>query len=605
MKNTSLHNFHIPVMGLGYTIDTPLKVAKFGISSVVSIIDDQLIEQMRIIYCRKEQELYEAISVKDLDHRAKRITAYLNLMNKIVSKQIAELKQQAFAYGNDIVKYFEMLPENSTLKSLYKAMVSASGEAKENLKEELRASIAPGKIDVNIMTKVDKANYDSDGNPLPSEYSDALTALKGYADSNISSSIVFSAGLNPRLFAYCSTFSCFYPDENGDLEKKIILKVSDFRSAMIQGKYLAKKGLWVSEFRIESGLNCGGHAFASNGQLLGPILEEFKSKKKELQEELYAMCQSYWKENNAFTWLKDAHIGITAQGGVGNAAEQEFLFNTYDLNSVGWGSPFLLVSEAVSIDKETQSKLAKAKPENFYLSHASPLGIPFNNFRDSTSIKLKEERTSKGRPGSPCYKKYLSANTEFTNKPICTASREFQHKKIIQIQASDFKESEKLIKINQVTEKECLCEGLAAGSLLSNNVTPPHKLKAVAICPGPNLAYFSGLHSLQDMVDHIYGRISIQNLIERPHVFIKEIQLNISYLKKQVAEFTEKELEKKSSYINTFKTNLSEGIDYYNGIIQTISSESKSLVQQTYEQFEHLKSEIDGIGRVQIAFSLV
>ena len=39
----SLHSFHIPVMGLGFTIDTPLKVAHYGIDSVISIVDDDLI----------------------------------------------------------------------------------------------------------------------------------------------------------------------------------------------------------------------------------------------------------------------------------------------------------------------------------------------------------------------------------------------------------------------------------------------------------------------------------------------------------------------------------------------------------------------------------
>ena len=34
---SSVHNFYIPVMGTGFTIDTPLKVAKYGISSVVSL----------------------------------------------------------------------------------------------------------------------------------------------------------------------------------------------------------------------------------------------------------------------------------------------------------------------------------------------------------------------------------------------------------------------------------------------------------------------------------------------------------------------------------------------------------------------------------------
>jgi hypothetical protein len=57
---------------------------------------------------------------------------------------------------------------------------------------------------------------------------------------------------------------------------------------MIQGNFLAKKGLWISEYRIESGLNCGGHAFATEGMLLGPIMEEFKLKKNDLIQSAHA-----------------------------------------------------------------------------------------------------------------------------------------------------------------------------------------------------------------------------------------------------------------------------------------------------------------------------
>ena len=50
------HTFHIPVMGLSYTIDSPIKVARFGISSVVSIIEDSLIERMREYYHQQQKE---------------------------------------------------------------------------------------------------------------------------------------------------------------------------------------------------------------------------------------------------------------------------------------------------------------------------------------------------------------------------------------------------------------------------------------------------------------------------------------------------------------------------------------------------------------------
>jgi len=81
MKNE--HTFHVPVMGLGFTIDTPVRVAKYGISSVISIIDDILIEKMRGFYCEKLNIPYEPITEKTEDFRAKRITAYLNLIDDI------------------------------------------------------------------------------------------------------------------------------------------------------------------------------------------------------------------------------------------------------------------------------------------------------------------------------------------------------------------------------------------------------------------------------------------------------------------------------------------------------------------------------------------
>ena len=87
------HNFHIPVLGLGYTLDSPIKVAPYGISSVVSLVDDVLMEQLREFYSEKFDLPFKAISDKVEDFRAKRITSYLNMMDEIVGKKVADLKQ--------------------------------------------------------------------------------------------------------------------------------------------------------------------------------------------------------------------------------------------------------------------------------------------------------------------------------------------------------------------------------------------------------------------------------------------------------------------------------------------------------------------------------
>ncbi|GAL70585.1 hypothetical protein [Jejuia pallidilutea] len=200
-------------------------------------------------------------------------------------------------------------------------------------------------------------------------------------------------------------FNDFFPDENGNIKKRIILKVSDFRSALIQGKFLAKKGLWVSEYRIESGLNCGGHAFATDGYLLGPVLEEFKTKRKELQEAIQAVLNQELLNQNRMVPKQPLSIEITAQGGVGTEEEHSFLLEHYDLDSVGWGSPFLLVPEATTVDEKTLDKLTKAKENDLYLSDISPLGVPFNNLRNNTKDIEKQRLIDKNRPGSSCPKK--------------------------------------------------------------------------------------------------------------------------------------------------------------------------------------------------------
>ena len=117
-----LHRFHIPVMGTAFTIDSPLKIAKFGISSVVSIGDDELCEEMRHYYSEQYNRPYSAIKRFSDDYRAKRITAYLDLLHELVSEQFDDLKSQTFCEGNDIDHYFEMLPENSSMKQKYSMM---------------------------------------------------------------------------------------------------------------------------------------------------------------------------------------------------------------------------------------------------------------------------------------------------------------------------------------------------------------------------------------------------------------------------------------------------------------------------------------------------
>jgi hypothetical protein len=425
-----------------------------------------------------------------------------------------------------------------------------------------------GSVDVNIMTKVDKTNYKK-GVELPSEFNDAHAGLRGFANSNLESSIIFSAGMNPRLYGYIASFPDFFPNENGYIKKKIVLKVSDFRSAMIQGKFLAKKGLWVSEYRVESGLNCGGHAFATDGFLMGPILAEFRDKKQELIDSTYEVCQQALESNDKIVPKETLKIKITAQGGVGTAEEHDFLINHYNLDSVGWGTPFLLVPTVTTVDDDTIEQLKNAKEKDLYLSNVSPLGVPFNNLRGSSKEIEKMENAQKGKSGSSCPRKFLAMNYEYNKQGMCTASRKFQSIKFDEIK--DEKELTENEKYDKIIEKTCLCVGLSATAMIKNNIATKDSM-GVSICPGPNMAYFSKTLSLSEMVHHIYGKINVISRDDRPNMFVKEFQLYIDFLKNKIRDAKDDFNKKQDKYLSKFMLNMNEGLEYYYNLFQDNNS---------------------------------
>jgi len=552
-------------MGLAYTIDSPIKVARFGISSVISIVEDRLIEMMRKYYYPTINKEYYPISTHEDDYRAKRITDYLNLVNSIVQAQVEKLRKTPFEKDSEIVKYFEMLPDDSRMKQSYLQMMKTDDQyEKGKIEIYLRSHIEPGSIDVNIMTKTDRNNYNKNGE-LMEDGSDAVAALRGYAKSNLTnSSVIFSAGMNPRLYNYLGNCKEFDVDENGGFAKKVIVKVSDYRSALIQGKYLAKKGIWVSEFRIESGLNCGGHAFATDGYLLGPILEEFKVNRQELIDTLFEIYSSAHEKKRSRKLSYPPKMIFSAQGGIGTHEEDDFLHRHYNLESTGWGTPFLLVPEATTVDEDTLKLLGAAKEKDIVLSRNSPLGVRFFYLKGTTAEKEKLLRINRGKPGSPCTEKHLAFNTEFTKEPICTASRKYQKLKVAQLQSLNLPEPEYKRQVNDVLDKECLCVGLSNAAAISYKQTFIKRLDAVTICPGPNIVNFSKIVSLKTMTDHIYGRRNIVTPVNRPHMFIAELNLYIDHLKEQLGDdIRTEQFSKKKKYYASFYQNLRDGLSYY------------------------------------------
>src|SRR5690606_28316363 len=243
--------------------------------------------------------------------------------------------------------------------------------------------------------------------------------------------------------------------------------------------------------------------------------------------------------------------------------EQKFLIDYYNLDGTGRGSPFLLVPEATTVDENTLKNLATATADDFYISGASPLGVTINNFMKSTAEILRESRIEKGRPGAPCTKKYLVTPSTYEEEPMCSASRIYQHLKITELEELELDEETYAAKLAEITEKTCLCEGLANAAYLKYDILEKKDSSTVAICPGPNTAYFDRIYSLQEMVDHIYGRQDLLKNVARPSIFMNELRLYIAHSTTYIQSNKQDLDTTREKYIQKFKAQLLDGVAYY------------------------------------------
>ena len=343
-----------------------------------------------------------------------------------------------------------MLPLDSRLRVEYDGIFAKTGLARIAAEAALTEKMEPGEIQANIMVGL---NHDEA----------AFDAVRGFAASKVAGALVLSAGVNLSVFEEIAKCKDFYRTGTRPPKKKIILKVSDYRSALVQGRYLAKKGLEVYEYRIESGVNCGGHAFFESKKLLLDVVREFVEKRKELFETTRSMIAKFADSciaaNNAANASASGAANvpvqgilpppsparITAQGGL-CAPEDIAQFLSLGIDGVGVGTPFLLVPQATSVDKETRRLLASAKSEDVCISHASPLGIPFVNLQTSTAARICEQKIQEYfapeseksgspelKPGFPCRQHYLCQNIPGFDHPVCMASREYVMHRLAEI----------------------------------------------------------------------------------------------------------------------------------------------------------------------------
>ena len=108
--------------------------------------------------------------------------------------------------------------------------------------------------------------------------------------------------------------------------------------------------------------------------------------------------------------------------------------------------------------------------------------------------------------------------------------------------------------------KSCICHDLAGAATRNYGIDPA---ATPAVCPGPNIVNFSRIATLEEMVGHIYGRLSLLKNAERPHMFLRELALNIEYLGNELAKQKIGVSSNSPGFFHEFIGNLLQGIEYY------------------------------------------
>jgi hypothetical protein len=178
-------------------------------------------------------------------------------------------------------------------------------------------------------------------------------------------------------------------------------------------------------------------------------------------------------------------------------------------------------------------------------------------------------------------------NTEFTTQPICTASRQYQQLKLRQLAEGDLPDDKRAALRQGVLAKSCICHDLAGGATLKNGIDPA---ATPAVCCGPNIVNFSRVATLDEMVGHIYGRLSLLTNPGRPHMFLRELALYIDYLHDLVKNYELGLSSGTPEYFREFKENLLSGIDHYRRLAGQFVGEARA---RFLAELERLREVLD------------
>ena len=147
----------------------------------------------------------------------------------------------------------------------------------------------------------------------------------------------------------------------------------------------------------------------------------------------------------------------------------------------------------------------------------------------------------------------------------------------------------------KITEKACLCMGLAATAVINYEVQT-RESKGVSICPGPNMAYFDKELTLEDMSYHIYTGNDDVVRSDRPNMFVNELGMYLSYLADKIEEHKENWGRKSAKYLNAFTLNMNDGISYYNELFSSVGDTFSSVKDSAFDSLNEAKERMRKMG---------
>jgi hypothetical protein len=137
--------------------------------------------------------------------------------------------------------------------------------------------------------------------------------------------------------------------------------------------------------------------------------------------------------------------------------------------------------------------------------------------------------------------------------------------------------------------------GLGNAALKAHGLEMYKGSQGVAVCPGPNMAYYNKVVTLREMVDHIYGRTNIIERTDRPNFFVKELGLYVAYLRGAINDCGATISDNQRKYFESFRTNLLNGIEYYRTVVPSVDSHFVADRGNILRELDSYTEELRGI----------